>query len=161
MSKSQQYNWRALSQQTLLNILNSTAHTINKWISNGCPCEIKNGKKYYDTGKVLEWRVEYQKKLDKHVPDDPDLDGASGPLKDELLKVKIEKERFDLGVKRSQYISNEKYEQDFREVGDYVRRSLQNLPKKISTKLNRAKNASEIENILKTEIHSLLKQMSK
>lgn len=157
---SKPYNWRALNQQTVLSILNTRAHTINKWVDKGCPIEYKDGKKTYDVAKILNWRIEYQKQLDQYVPEDPDVEGIHGDAKGELLRVKIEREKFDLGVKKGDYITKEIYEQEFREAGDYIRQSFQNIPKKLSLKLSKVKELNEIEKVISEEINSILKHIS-
>jgi phage terminase Nu1 subunit (DNA packaging protein) len=151
-------NHRRLNQQAVKKILHITPHTINDWVNKGCPVEHSKGKIFYDCGKILKWRISYEREICK-VDGDLGAGASDSPSLERLRKAKAELAEIDLHVKKGMLIEKEYFEEYVSNLIITAKRHLEVLGKKVSVKVSRYKSAVKIQKIIDDQITIILKRM--
>lgn len=157
--ETQLMDWRNLNQQTVMKVLDTNAHRLNKWLARGCPCSVVDGRKTYDCGKILEWRVAREREAAGVDGDLGGEDGATTDALEEYRRVKAETARFDLEVKQGRYVEKEKHEQVLDAVGDYVRKEMQELGKRVAIQVAKASTPEDCEKVIADAVVESLMRM--
>jgi len=162
------YDFRAISCADLARCFDITPRTVANWVDDGMPVANVSGVKWYDPAVVLKWKTDVLKKeLKKKAPIrpqeiDPDMHESEG-FDDNLDKYrhyKAEQAKLALEKEQGKLIELEAHEEFVRDAGDFVRNSMQGLPKELAIKLAKSKDSNEIEDMLNDKIVAILKEMS-
>jgi hypothetical protein len=134
-------------------IFNRADRTIRQWIKDGQISKVKKGNTVlYNLPELIKYYAEniYQKEIDK------DLE----TLKKEQLRVKIEKEEFELQVKKGKYIEKEKMELEWSRRAAEYKQSLIALEFRLSGLLaNKKLSLAKVREIIKKEVLQILNSL--
>lgn len=174
--------FRQMSAADLAKVVDVTNKTIVNWVDDGMPYIDVNGVRKYDARKVLDWHVKssvsvYKQKIDelKNQPKEgvittknngeDDFDNNEEPI----FEDNLDRQRYyQAKLVKTKYKQLEKiliprdfHEEKMMEAGDFVRSALQSLPKELSIKLAKLRDAAEIEKVLEEVICDKLREMAK
>lgn len=80
---------------------------------------------------------------------------------DKYRFYKAEQAKLALEKEKGLLIEKESHDDFVRQAGDYVRNGFQSLPKKLSVRIAKLKDASQVEKLLESEIIGILQSLSK
>ena len=173
--------FRRLSQTDLAKVLNLSQKTIWNWVEDGMPYIETGGDKKYDVREVMDWKIKNTtsvlklqidelKKLANQggtaasKPQDDDFDEDAEPL----FEDNLDRQRYyQAKLVKTKYmqldgtlIAKDFHEEKMMEAGDFVRSALQSIPKELSIKLAKLRDAAEVEKLLDQVICDKLKEMA-
>ena len=151
-------DWRAIKKHIVVQILNVSMHTINKWVRLGCPEEIRKGVKLYDCGKILKWRIDYQHQLDNAESEDADPEATSNL--EELRKYKAALAKFELEMKQGQIVEIETVKTFLINAADAMRVQWENLARRVAVQVAKENSAEACEKIISESARETLKEIS-
>jgi len=153
MSKQNQNEKLYYTVKDLSLIFGKAERTIHQWIKDKNAQKIKKGRAtLYYLPDLIDYYAEkiHQKEIDK------DLE----TLKKEQLRVKIEKEEFELQVKKGRYIEREKMELEWSRRAAEYKQSLIALEFRLSGLLaNKRLSLAKVREIIKKEVLQILNSL--
>ena len=114
-------NYRECSQDRILRIFGIDRRTLKTWISNGAPpSRTKHGRNYYDPGKLLKFRIAWQKRLDAdNRHSEIEITRAKADL--ELANERIRKARVETDLKLKKLIPSADVWSVFRLIAQIIK----------------------------------------
>ncbi len=141
------------SIKQLCQIFGRAERTIRQWIKAGEVSKIKkDGQVLYNIKELINYYAEniHEKKIDE------DLE----VLKKKQLKVKIEKEKFELELKKQMYVEKEKMELEWSRRAAEYKQSLIALEFRLSSLLaNKKQSLAKVREIIKKEVLQVLNSL--
>lgn len=154
---------RNLTKTQFILISGITAQTLDRWTRDGCPLRQIGGKKTYDLKAVLNWKNNQKTQPKKiNIGDDDEFlaSSESSPQLERGRKVKADLLTLEYKKRVGELIELEKHEEIIRECADLVRKSFQEMPKRLCSKLAKESEAYNIERTLNNEINGTLRKIA-
>ena len=151
-------DFRLLNGVNIRAVLDINPATLTKWIGKGCPCELRGGRKYYDAGKIFQWRINHQQCLDGL--DTEMTSPVHSDALEEFRMIKAKTAEFDLRQQEEKFIATDQANELLNNASLYVRNGFKDLPGNISIALSLLKDPNDCIELVETEINRRLKRLS-
>jgi len=150
------------SLQTIHDIFGHSKSSLIEWKGEGMPYHTsQTGKKdVFDVPKVYKWILD--REITKIIGD-IDTEDESGEPTDYLERVRkyqAETSKFNLKIKRGEYIEKEQILLDLRLLVTHAMKNLQALGKELAFKLSNLNDIKEIESMIEERVVEILEQIS-
>jgi len=157
-------DYRNINMSTLVEIFDYSRKQMDVWAKEkGLPSlDDKARKKRYDSRAVHDWFV--KREIDKITKDfDEDEANFTGDGSPNLEKYRYymgETKKFDLRVKKGEYIEREKVILDLRLLVEHAMKSLQMLGKEMAFKLSTETDLKVIQEMIDSRVIEILEGIS-
>lgn len=171
--------FRRMTATDVAKVFNVTKRTITNWVDEGLEYIETSSCRKFDARAVLDWHVKSTTTAYKHrieelkqqagdktasVNTDDDFESDEEPI----FEDNLDRQRYyQAKLVKTKYKQLEKiliprdfHEEKMMEAGDFVRSALQSIPKELSIKLAKFRDAAEIEKFLENVICDKLREMA-
>lgn len=171
--------FRNMTATDLAKVFDISIKTIHNWVSDGMPFIETDSTKKFDPKEVMNWHIKstastYKQRIDElkklkpgvvtKKPKEDNFESEEEPL----FEDNLDRQRYyQAKLVRTKYeqlegtlIPKDFHEEKMMEAGDFVRSALQSMPKELSIKLAKLRDAGEVEKILEGIICDKLREMA-
>jgi len=180
MQSMKNEDFRYMKAVDLAKVFNVDRKTISRWAKDGMPPALED-EKLYDPKEVMEWRCKcaiekvikeaeeaekkrvYEKRQSQKEISGGDSDLDNGEFTDNLDRFrhyKAELAKIEVEKATGALIPRDIVEETICVMGDFCRKSLQEIPKLMGIKLAKERDVVEIEKMLDDQLITVMKGMA-